>query len=87
MPSKEFYFALRLPAGPSPDLVRELVSRVSAACAAADAVGLVGQVEAAVTRVAAAGTCELQFSAHAGALNVAVASGVEPLWHTSRPID
>lgn len=89
MSSKEFYFALRLPAEAPPDLVRDLVARIcaNAACAAGDAAELVRQVEAAVARVAATGTCEVRFSAHAGALNVAIASGAEPLWQTSRPID
>lgn len=87
MSSKEFYFAMRLPAGTSPALVRDLVARVCAtvACAAGDAGELVGQVEAAVAR--AAGTCELRFTAHGGALNVAIASTTAPLWQTSRPID
>ncbi len=88
MSSKEFYFALHLPAEPSPALVRDLVSRVctTACCAATDAAELVGQVEVAVTRAAAGGGCELRFTAHGGALKVAIA-GVGPLWQTSRPID
>lgn len=78
-----------LPAGTPPALVRDLVARVCAtvSCAASDAGELVGQVEAAVARVAAGDTCELRFTAHGGALDVAIASAAAPLWHTSRPID
>ena len=88
MSSKEFYLALNLPAESSPALVRDLVSCVcaTASCAAYDAAELVGQVEAAVAVVAAGGDCELRFTAHAGALSVAIASGAG-LWQTSRPID
>jgi hypothetical protein len=85
--SKEFYFALRLPAEPSPAMVRDLVSRVCATSCASDAAELVGQVEAALARAAAGGPCELRFTAHGGALNVAIASRLGPLWQTSRPID
>jgi len=87
--AKEFYFALRLPAEPPPRLVRELVSRVcaSVSCPPSDAADLIGQVEAAVSHAAAGGACELRFTVHAGALNVAIAFGAAPLWHTSCPID
>lgn len=80
---------MRLPAGAPPALVRDLVARVcaSVACPAGDAGELVGQVEAAVARAAAAGTCELRFTAHDGSLKVAIASTAAPLWQTSRPID
>lgn len=89
MPSKEFYFALTAPSAQvSQALLRDLVSRVCAACAAPEGmVELTRQIEAAVGQSAGSGDCELRFRAHGGALDVAVRAGARQVWQISRSID
>ena len=89
MSSKEFVFALSLPALVSPTLIRDLVARICAVTSCASDGDLARLVEEAVARAAAQGPnepCELRFKAHAGALGVSVRAGSRQIWQTFRPI-
>lgn len=88
MSSQTFFFALNMPAQVSPDLLRDLVSRICSAtsCAADGKVELARLVPEAVARAASLGHCELRFQVQDGELDVAVHAGAQQVWQTSRPI-
>ena len=88
MSSKAFYFALQLPPQASPDLLRELATRVCnvSDCTPDTMAELGPALEKTVAEAASRGECEVIFEVRDGALGVSVHSGSHQIWHTSRPI-
>lgn len=88
MPDHEFLFALRLcEGGRFEEMLRELTRRVLGhlGCAAGAADDLCGQLLAGLAQAGHMGTsCDVQFCAHGGEIEVILSAGGRPLFRASR---
>jgi hypothetical protein len=83
--SHEFFFALALSGGASREMLTELVGRVleRAGCPGDGAAAIAEKLHAAVANGSAgSGGIDVEFTAGAGRLKIAVSSPTRSIWHT-----